>query len=885
MNSPRYRRLFDLRLGGRARADAEMDLEIESHIAMRVADLVRAGFTPEAARIEARRRFGDFNDARRRLHTAARRRDAAMRQRHHIGSIAADMRYAVRQVRHSPGFSAIAVATLALGIGATTAMFTLVEHVLLEPLPFPHAEQLVSLAGLDSAHDHIATVSSADWQDWRAAAPVVESAVASLPGRVNLIATDSAARVTAEWVSNNYFSVLRARFVAGRPFTESEAQTGEPVVVVSERLWRNVLGADATLATRLRLPRRAYTVAGVIASGQEFPEGTDIWFPAAFGPESGEMRNNINWIAIGRLKPGVTRAQAAAELAVVDARIRARDPMAQYSFGVDVTPLLDETVGSAAGYLKLLMGVVGIVLLIVCANVAAAGLGRGSTRGREMAVRASLGAGRARLVQQLLIEHILLGMLGGVVGLALAWAGVRGLLAAWGGQIPRAGAISIDAPVFLFALAASLVAGTAAGLLPALRASRVSLRGMLASGGRTAAAGGRNVAGATLVATEIALAVLLLVGAGLLIRSFRSVLQRGLGFDTDVATAEIGLAGPAYSVDSTRRLAYWNALIDSYRAIPGVKDAGVTAWLPLGMVGQSFIDVAGRNLSHAGAVYRPVSEDFLRTIGVPLLAGRGIDAQDGPASPRVVVINHRMATTYWPGENPIGRLVRATSMERGTNGAPAPWLTVVGVVGDVRQWGLESDPLSEMYVSFRQTPRQTFAMTAVVHGNMRADRLIAEMRRRAHAVDPHVAPDLSTLEIRLRNRLAPRRLTMDLLTGFAALALTLAALGIYSVLSYAVARRTRELAVRAALGASRATLLGMVLAAGLRVVAAGLAFGLIAALGLTRTLESMLVDVKALDPASLVIAVTVLLFVALAAILVPAVRATRLDPMIALQSE
>ena len=268
------------------------------------------------------------------------------------------------------------------------------------------------------------------------------------------------------------------------------------------------------------------------------------------------------------------------------------------------------------------MGVVCVVLLIVCANVAAAGLGRASTRAREMAVRASLGAARVRLVQQLLIEHVLLGVLGGVIGLFLAWAGVRALLAAWGNQIPRSDEVTIDAPVFLFSLVASVVAGTIAGLIPAIRVSNVSLRDMLASGGRTAARGGKNIAGSTLVATEIALAVLLLTGAGLLIQSFRAVLGRGLGFTTNVATAEIGLPATTYGTDSVRRQAYWKALIDSYRAIPSVQAAGVTAWLPLGPTGQSFIDINGRELSHAGAVYRPVSDDFLTTLGVPLIVGR-----------------------------------------------------------------------------------------------------------------------------------------------------------------------------------------------------------------------------------------------------------------------
>jgi predicted permease len=486
----------------------------------------------------------------------------------------------------------------------------------------------------------------------------------------------------------------------------------------------------------------------------------------------------------------------------------------------------------------------------------------------------------------LLIEHVLLGLIGGAAGLFLAWAGVRALLAAWGNQIPRAAEISLDGSLFLFAFAASLAAGLAAGLIPAIRVSNVSIRGMLAAGGRTAARGGKNLAGSTLVATEIALAVLLLTGAGLLVKSFRSVVGRGLGFTTNVATAEIGLPRATYGADPTRRLAFWNALIESYRAIPGVQEAGLTVWLPLGPTGQSFIDINGRDVQRANAVYRSVSEGFLPALGVPLLAGRMLTARDDYTAPRVVVINHLLARTYWPNESPIGKQLRASSMEHGPNGSPAPWLTIVGVVGDVRTWGLERDSRPEMYVSYRQAPEWlTFSMTAVVRGNMPADGLLLEMGRRARAIERRSTPELSTLDRRLREGMTSRTMTMTLLTAFAGLALMLAAVGIYGVLSYSVAQRTRELAVRAALGARRGELLGLVMRAGLRVVAIGAGAGLLAGFVLTRLMSDMLVGVTPNDPATDAIALVVLLIVALAAIIVPAARATRFDPMIALQAE
>jgi putative ABC transport system permease protein len=886
MNARRgYRRLFDLRLGGRGSADAEMDLEIESHLAMRTADLVRAGMTPDAARTEAMHRFGDFDTARKRLHTAARQREAAMRQRDTIGSVIADLRFAIRQARKSPGFTLLTVGTLAIGLGATSAMFTLVERVLLRPLPFPHAEQLIAINGLDSARNKVPTVSSADWLDWRRASSLQASALYSFPQRQGIITADSALRVDARRVSGTYFSVLQPHFLVGRPFSEDEVLGGSPVVVISERLWKQVFGGDPTLRTPLRTALRAYTIVGVVARGQEFPENTDLWVPVPLTPQTDRSRVNINWIMIARMRSGVTGQQARAEIATVARGIRAADPSAIYDFDVGVQSLAEAVVGPVSTYLMLLMAVVTVVLLIVCANVAASSLARTAARAREMAIRNSLGAVRRRLIQQLLIEHALLGLIGGAAGLLLGSIATRSIVALWGGQIPRASQVAIDWQIFAFTFAASLAAGVAAGTIPALRVTRVSLSSVLSSGGRTSAKGGRNLAGASLVSAEIALALILLTGAGLLIRSFRSLLGRDIGFDTNVATAEVGLSGPLYATDTARRYAYWESLVETCSAIPGVTAVGLANFIPLGITGQSFIDVEGRQDNNAGAVYRSVSRGFFAALNVPLLIGREFDSQDGPGTERVVVINHAMATKYWPDQNPIGKLVRARSMEPGPNGRPAAWLTIIGVVGDVRTYGLETEPRPEMYVYYRQTPSWTFGMTALIRASVPATQLLGEIRRRAHAVDPRFAVDVGTLEDRLRGTLSTRVLTMSLLSGFAGIALLLAAMGIYGVLSYAVTQRTRELAVRSALGADRIELLRLVLASGLRVVAFGAAFGLVAAFWLTGALSSMLVDVTAIDPLSYVVALGVLLVVSFAAMLVPSVRATRLDPNIALQAE
>ena len=733
-----YRRLVDLALGGGRRIDAEMDQEIDAHLEMRVADLVRAGMSPDEARAEAKRRFGDFESARRRLHAAARQRDASVRHRDVLGSVLADLRSARRQAWRAPGFTAIAIGTLALGLGATTAIFTLLERVVLRPLPFPQPEQLLSVSGLDSARRETFTVSSADWLDWRGSTALQSSALYSIPFRQGIVAGDSATRLSAVTATGGLFGVLGSRFVLGRAFTESDATEGTPVVVISERVWRQTFGADPTLAAPLRTAVRAYTIVGVVASDQGFPEGVDVWFPVDVTLQPDPSRVNINWLMIARRKQDVSTDQAWAALTGVARGIRERDPTALYDYGVTTKSLTNSVIGGVSSYFKMLIATVGIVLLIVCANVAASGMARAQARAREMAVRASLGAARTRLVQQMLVEHVWLGLLGGILGLGLAWAAIRGVLAVWGDRIPRASEVSMDGRIFAFALGLSLIAGALSGILPALRVTRVSLSGVLQSGGRGAAAGGRNLTGASLVSLEIALALLLLTGAGLLIRSFRSVLSRDIGFDTNVATAEAALGGPVYAEDSLRRYAYWDQLVAELRAIPGVQSVAVSQWIPLGLTGQGFVDVEGRDVNGMGAVYRTVSEDFFRTLRIPLVVGRTFGAEDGFTTSRVVVINRVMAQRFFPGESPIGRRIRARSQEPAPHGQPAPWLTIVGIVGDIRTYGLESDARPEMYVDFRQTPWRTTGMTALVRGSGSA---ATSRRRNPTACEPRRPAD------------------------------------------------------------------------------------------------------------------------------------------------
>src|SRR6185503_8543205 len=526
---------------------AEMDLEIEAHLAMRTADLVGAGWPPDAARAEALRRFGDFDQARRTLHAGAQQRERAMRHRDWWGTLRTDLRLAARHARRSPGYTTLVVAMFAIGVGATTGMFTLVDAVALRPLPFPSPDQLIRIDGRDSLRHAAGVVSSADWLDWKKASALQVSAIYSFSARETLVTDDSAFRVTAQRVSSDFFSVLRPRFLVGRGFADADIANGSPEVVISEGLWHDLFNSDPALTKPLRTPRATYRVVGVVPAEQEFPAFTDAWFAVPITAQTDPARVNVNWQLIARRQPNATDSLVARQIEATMRGIRAIDPSASYDFGANIQPLAQYVNGDTPKQLELLLGVVAFVLLIVCANVAAFGLARSSARHREMAVRSALGAGRGRLMQQLLVEQLSIAVVGGVIGLFVAWLTVRGVLGVWSGAVTHVGDVRLGVTVFVFALVVAAAAGILAGLLPALRVSAPALSSTIGSGGRAFATGGRRLSGATLVAFEVALAVALLTGSGLLIRSFRAVLARSLGFDTSVATVEAALGGPAYA--------------------------------------------------------------------------------------------------------------------------------------------------------------------------------------------------------------------------------------------------------------------------------------------------------------------------------------------------
>lgn len=874
----RYRRWLGMwRVFRNARR--EVDEEVDAHVAMRTEALVRAGVPRERARAEAEARIGD----REALYASARQRDRRLMRAEWWDGVRRDVGFAVRRALRSPGATALALLTFGLGIGLTTAGFAVVDGVLIRGLPYPASDRLVALQGVDSAGATIRSVAAATWREWREQGRTLESS-GLYRDRVFTVSDGADAyRVSGEEVVGDFLGTIGTPLLLGRAFTEAEVESGALLAVVSERLWRSALGGRRDLPIELRLDGRSAQVVGVAAAGLGFPLDADIWvgdFPSITG--NPEAHTWINWFAVGRLGEGMSEDRAAADLGRASAAIRASNPRAIYAYGVTVEPVRDFLVGDTDRDLLLLLGAVVFVLLIVCANLAGLGLARAATRRREMGVRRALGAGRGRIVRQLLIEHTLLALTGGLLGIGLALVVTRSVASRAASFLPRAGEIGMDWRVLGFAFAVSLVAGVAAGMLPALRASSAD-PGLALAGGRGTVRGGRGLPGAALVAVEVALALLLVTGSGLLARSFRNVVARDLGFRTEgVVTAAITLPEIAYD-SPDRWIRYWESLMERLRRVSGVRDVGFANWTPASYAGRGFIEVSGRDPGRDVAGYRVVGGDYFDVLGVRVLAGRGFDERDVRGSERVALVNEAMAHRYWPDRDPIGERVKAVSMEflEGRE-----WLTVIGMVGDIRQFGYEADVEPEMYVIYRQVPTWADAMTMVVAGapGASADALVAGVRDAVRAEDPGIAPDVGTLERQVDGLLGSRRFALGALAGFALLALVLGAIGVYGMLSFAVARRTAEIGIRAALGAGTGGILVLVMRSAFAIVGIGVAAGLVAAFWLTRLLGSMLVDVAPDDPVTFGAAILALGLVAAIAAFVPAWRATRVDPLDSLRT-
>src|SRR5437773_4161945 len=816
-----------------------------------------------------------------------------------------DFKFAFRQLLKNRGFAVVAVLTLALGIGANTAIFSVVNAVLLRPLPYAESDRLVWLSER-SPNFPTMSVSYPNYTDWRAQQTVFEQIGVYNWGSYNLTGRGEAQRLTGVRASADVFSALRARAALGRVFNNDEDKPGAPsVVLLSHGLWQDRFGGAADILNQaITLDGRLFTVVGIMPAGFAFPNRTDLWVPV--GPLSDEESwksrgNHPGLFGLARLKPGVSLDQARSEMDTIAVRLEQQYPDSNKNNRVRIEPLLDNYVSNVRLGLWTLLGAVALVLLIGCANVANLLLARAAARQKEMAVRAALGAGRWRIVRQLLTESLLLSMAGGALGLLLAYGGVRLILALSSNSIPRAGEIGLDAGVLAFTAVLSVLTGILFGLAPAWQASRPDVHETLKETTR-GVTGGRARLRQSLVISEVALTLVMLVGAGLLLRSFHRLQQVNPGFSPErVLSFRLDLPERKYAKEE-QQISFYRNLLERLRALPGAQAVSVTSRLPLGGNDwQTSFVIAGQ--PEPPPHERPsmevhlVSPEYFRAMGIPLLHGRAFTDRDDRAHLRerdlssftdgerwmsglnAIIVDEEFARRHWPNEDAIGKRVRLPWGEKG------PVLTVVGVVGRVKLNQLnEQGGFVQAYLPFLQGA--SGSMAVVMKTTQAPEALITAARQQVQALDPEQPIyDVRTLAEMRDNSIAPQRLNLTLLAVFAGVALALAVIGLYGVLAYAVAQRQREIGVRMALGAQRRDVLGLVVGHGMRLTGIGVILGLAGALALTRVLKSLLFEIKPFDPVTFLLVTAVLAGVALLACWIPARRAARVDPMVALRYE
>ncbi|HZS06018.1 MAG TPA: ABC transporter permease [Blastocatellia bacterium] len=802
-----------------------------------------------------------------------------------------DLRFGIRMLLKNPGFTAVIVLTLALGIGANAALFSVVNGVLLSPLPFPQPERLVMLHQSKPNFEQGA-IPYPNFRDWQKDNQTF-SAMAIMRGfSFSLTGAGEPERVSARMVSGEFFSVLGVNPALGRNFRPDEDQPGaDPVIIISEAFWqRKFAAALDAVGKSLRLDDKSYTIIGVLPEDFALFRTSDVY--ALIGQWNGRPLQSrsagLGLHGVGRLKPGVTLAQAQADLDRVMRGLIALYPEANRGNGAKLVPLKEQLVGDVRLTLLLLLGAVGFVLLIACVNVSNLLLARSTGRTREFAVRAALGAGQWRLLRQLLTESMLLALAGGVLGLLLAAWGTRAALGVLPTALPRAHEVGLDGRVLLFTLAISLVTGVLAGLAPALKLSQWRLSETLKEGGR--GGGSRHRAQGVLVAVEMALALVLLIGAGLMIRTLSALWQVDPGFRPDnVLTFALNFP-PSMNMASPEA-AHANArdLSDRLNAMPGVKAASFSAGAsPLQGEDDLWFWIEGEpkpastSQMHMALVYR-VEPAYLTAMGIPLKRGRFFTNQDEVQSQSVVVIDEVLARQYFPNADPVGKRINL--------GGDRGWLQIIGVVGHVKQWGLgasndQESLQAQLYEPLRQVEGSYASLSVVVRAESATPALWAALRSVVQSQNKeNIISRTQTMNEVIADSLTRQRFSMILLDAFAAAALLLASIGLYGVISYLVGQRTHELGVRVALGAQRRDILRLVLSHGLKMALGGVALGLIAALGLTRLLGGMLYGVSATDPATFAGIALLLVAVALAACFIPAWRATKVDPLVALRYE
>ena len=802
-----------------------------------------------------------------------------------------DFRYGLRMLAKSPGFSAVVILTLALGIGANTAIFSVVSAVLLEPLPYPQPDRLVAIVHVNLQSGEIGKAQSyPDFVDLRTQSKSLEAAAAYDDSSVTLTGMGDPVHLNTGIFSADMFNVLREPPMLGREFTAAEDKPGTHVVMLSYRLWKTRFGGDPKVTDKqIVLDGKPYVVAGVMPADFQFPldeQPVDLWTSIAVeGAESRAERGSHFLRVIGRLRNGVTLAAANAETAEIAARLEKQYPDTNGHWGMSLQPEIDELVGDVRPAMLMVLGAVGLLLLIACANAANLLLARAAGRQREMAIRASLGAGKRRILRQLLTESVMLSLAGGALGLLLSVWGTAALVNLPSLGIPRLASAGVDLRALVFTLAVSIFTGVLFGLAPAFHAARFNLFGTLKEGGRTATEGaGRSRVRSLLVVSQVSLAVVLLIGASLLLESMFHLLHQSPGFDPQgVLAFSLDLPDTRYS-KPPQSADFFKEVLTRMRAVPGVQHASAAMPLPLtdNSLRTSF-EIEGRPMAKSDlprTQIRAVGLDYFKTMRIPLLAGREFTARDDRNASHVIIINQTLARKFFPNENAIGK-----HMKPGMSGGKSDSMCeIVGVVGDVKHRNLWQSPDPESYVPYDQNP--IGGMDVVVRAGGDPMTLLPALRAQVLALDPELPIyKVKRMEDYLAASVAQRRFTSLLCSIFAGAGLLLAVVGLFGVMTYSVAQRTHEIGVRMAVGAEKADVWRMILREALGITVAGIAVGLLGALGLSSILKSQLFGVRATDPLTFLGVVATLVLVALLACSIPARRATRVDPIVALRYE
>lgn len=889
MTTPAWRRY--LRFWGRDIA-ADVDEELAFHLESRVQEFIALGMTPDQARAAAHARFGNLADVRTRVEQLDRANSRTDDRTAWWSALRQDLRYAIRSLRHAPGFTLVAVLTLMLGIGANTAIFSVVRGVLLRPLPFHEPDRLVRLfTAFRGSGEERYSVSQPEFMDYKGQTALFSNVAAYTGAGFTLTGDGEPERLRGMTTTRDYFSVLGVRPARGRLFQGADGRSGtEPVVVLSDELWRNRFGADPALLDRtLQLNGISRRVIGILPPGVAL-DGAQAYIPIFINPDSLAGRSSNYLSVVARLRDGVTQEQAARDFDADARRVALQYPgayPASMGRGGTVVGMQDVMVGDVRPALLVLLGAVCLILLIACANVANLLLARGEARQREIAVRLALGASRTRILAQLLTESLLLALVGSAGGMLLATWGIKLLLAISPDSLPRMEQVRIDAMVALATLGLALLSAMLFGLAPALRMARPDLHASLKDGARTGSASSSHQRlGRILVSGEIALAVVVVIGATLLVRSFQAIRSVQPGFRTDHLLA-VDLSLPRARYDGQPGVDFYRGLIQRFHALPGVQHVAATADLPPQSSGDNWdLEIAGRarrpGESPASPQRRIVTSGFFEALGVPLLRGRLFDASDQTGSPPVAIINEAAARHFWPGEEPVGQRFRF--LER------LPWVTVVGVVADMHSMGLTEPVAPEVYLHHEQllavADQDMLSMYVVLHTAGDPLAIAPATRAAIHDEDPLLAiTGTYTMEQVLRRSLDRPRFTMTLLTIFGIVALSLAAIGVYGLMSYAVKRRTREIGIRLALGASPREVLLLMVGHGMKLAAAGVLVGLAGAFLAGKVMVNLLFGITPADPLAFALIPVVLLAVALLASWIPARRATLADPTTVLRAD